>query len=286
MGGKAFTNTRRVTRSEVFDTLVSLGNYLNCGNYFCNHALGSAGKSLDSGDIDINVDLNRFAFADVAGQMSALLGEENVKIRPGNNQIFASCPIPYRDSRVQVDFMFTHYPLWQEFSYASPGDKSAFKGLFRTELIKAAVAFNSNWILMENNQLVARIGPTFFHDKGLLWRHRHRPMRRDGAGRVQEFQRITPEEFRALYADAPMVEDRALTEPGAAAELIFDDKRHIMERFFSYETLVEALDQFYDRASYAEILRIYLERLNSLKVEVPQEILDEIHSAAGTTAGA
>lgn len=286
MGGKAFTNTRRVTRTEVFNVQVDLGLKLKRGNYFCHNGLGSAGISETSGDIDLNIGFDEFGFADTALQLTELVGESNVRVRPGNNQIFTSYPIPNTDDRVQVDFMFTYFREWQTFSYASAGDRSAFKGLYRTELIKAAVAFNSNWTLMEGDQMVARIGPTFFHDSGLQWRHRHRPMRRDGTARVQEFQRITPEEFRALYVDAPVLQDYTLAHPIDACRLIFDSAGSAIDHFFSYETLVDALHKFYDCHSYAEIMRIYHERLNSLRVVVPEEILNEIHSAAGATAAA
>jgi hypothetical protein len=285
MGGKAFHNTRRVNRTEVLQVLVDLDRQFDAGGYFSRNVLGSAGKSTSSGDIDINMCLTRFDSLQFLRQITHLVSSRNVINRPSHNQIFTSYAIPGTEDRVQVDFMFTHVPVWQEFSYASPGDHSAFKGLYRTELIKAAVAFNSNWTLMEEGQLVARIGPTFFHDRGIVWRHRHRPMRRDGRGRVQQLTQISPEEFRALYPQAPRCEDAAHTHPSDVSQLIFDEPGKYQDSFFSYETLTDALREFYDASSYHTILQIYLERLNSLKAEVPQEILDEIHSAAGATAG-
>ena len=78
-------------------------------------------------------------------------------------------------------------------------DISCLKGLYRTELLKALVAFNSDWILEEDGEVIARVGPTFFHDKGCMWRYRHRPMRKDGTARVQDFKELTRDEFKEIY---------------------------------------------------------------------------------------
>lgn len=291
MGGKAFDNTRRVNRTEVFNTLVSIGFQLKVGNQFMGKTLGSAGQADSSGDIDINVDSRQFDFGVMADKITAVLGESNVKVRKGNNQIFTSWPIPNTvdDQRVQVDFMFSDNPAWQEFSYHSPGDNSAFKGLFRTELVKAAVAFNSDWLLFEDGEMVARVGPTFFHDKGLVWRHRFRPFRKDGKGRIKQFVEASAEDFKEIFPDSRPASNTVVADEQGVYALVFDDFGNDLgygdpDLFFSYESLSAALRHHYDPHSYHEILQIYLERLNSLKVDIPKEILDEIHSGAHSQA--
>lgn len=286
MGGKAFQNTQRVTRTDVFNVLVDLGHTLRVGNQFMGKALGSGGVSTTSGDIDINVDARKHDFATIHSKLLELLGPDNVKARPGNNQIFTSYPIPNTtgDQRVQVDFMFSNHPEWQEFSYASPGDQSAFKGLFRTELIKAAVAFNSDWVLMEEGEMVARVGPTFFHDRGIIWRYRFRPYKRNSTQRVKALAETSEEAFLEMFPDARRATNTVILTEEGVYELLFDRaKLDLIEHdvFFSYETLQPALKENYDAGSYHTIMQLYLERLNSLKVEIPDAIMDEIQNGAG-----
>lgn len=286
MGGKAFSNTRRVTRTEVFNVLVNLGHTLRVGNQFMGKALGSAGVSDTSGDIDINVDARKHSFADFNSKLLILLGPDNVKARPGNNQIFTSYPIPNTvdDQRVQVDFMFSEHPRWQEFSYASPGDQSAFKGLFRTELIKAAVAFNSDWILMEEGEMVARVGPTFFHDRGIIWRYRFRPYKRNSTQRVKSLVEANEEAFLEMFPSARRATNTVILTEEGVYELLFDRVPQDVladDVFFSYETLQPALKNHYDAGSYHSIMQLYRERLNSLKVEIPEAIMHEIQNGSG-----
>jgi hypothetical protein len=110
--------------------------------YLFNNMLGSAGKAQTSGDIDINMDELKFDKNLVYKSLVTSLGPTEVKDRTHVNQIFTCVPIcgDPLNGFVQIDFMFGNLE-WQAFSYWSPGDSSAYKGLFRTELIKAAVAF-------------------------------------------------------------------------------------------------------------------------------------------------
>jgi hypothetical protein len=288
MGGKAFDNTRRVNRTEVFNVINDIGRRLMPDEKMLSIVLGSAGLSETSGDIDLNIDLRRHDYAGLLSKLTHLLGTENVKARPGNNQIFTSYPIPNTvdDQRVQVDFMFSEHPEWQTFSYSSPGDRSAFKGLFRTELIKAAVAFNSDWVLIEDGEMVARVGPTFFHDRGILWRYRFRPYKRNSTQRVKALVEATEEAFMEMFPDARAATNTVILTEYGVYELIFGPVPQTisMDRFdvfFSYENLHEALKEFYDAGSYHSIMQLYLERLNSLKVEIPDAIMDEIQHGAG-----
>jgi hypothetical protein len=173
MGGRAFKDvTRRVSMQEVYGTAGWLQASLNLKNFggksFCDCLLGSAGKKATSGDIDINVDRDCSDINAATIELQNLLGPEHVWARWGNGQIFCAVPIngDPAQGRVQVDFMFGIF-RWQQFSYASPGEDSAYKGLYRTELLKALTAAKSDWTLMEDGELVARVGPTFFDSKGL-----------------------------------------------------------------------------------------------------------------------
>lgn len=248
-----------------------------------NNMLGSAGKNPTSGDIDINMDATSYSKSVVLNCLVNALGAENVKDWTHVNQIFTCVPIlgDYNHGYVQIDFLFGNHD-WQEFSYYSAGEQSAYKGLFRTELIKAAVAFNSDWVLKEGDEVVARVGPTFFHDRGLVWRYRHRAPRKDGKGRVKAYSELTEQEFLTVYPTAQKASNALVDTPKGVAELIFGNT-NTLDNFNSYESLSAALKRHYG-GSYGTIMRIFQERLNSLKVDIPKDIADEISTAIGSTS--
>lgn len=293
MGGKAFEGiTQRIAKDEICGTLTWLTNHwtdsnIQGGNYL-DHLLGSAGKNPMSGDIDLNMRIDLYDQAKVADQLTELLGADYVKPRPGNNQIFTAIPINGNPANgyVQVDFMFGDYE-WQKFSYFSPAldpsfagaryywrqdpTKSCLKGLYRTELIKALVAYNSDWVLEENGEMVARVGPTFFHDRGCVWRYRHRPMRKDGTGRIKELKELTKEEFLEIYPSSISAKADVIIDPKMVVEMVLSE-RHTIDNLATFETTVLSMQQCYLDAEVTQIVKIYVERLNSLKVDIPLDV--------------
>jgi hypothetical protein len=281
MGGLAFKDkARRILREEIDPTLEWVAGKIGLPpEYVKAHKLGSAGKNETSGDVDINMDETLFDIYAILDKLKDVLGEDNVKDWTHVNQIFTCVPIlgDPANGFTQIDFMFGDV-IWQEFSYFSPGSKSAYKGLFRTELIKAAVAFCSDWTNFEDNTLVCRVGPTFFHDRGLVWRYRHRPIRKDRKGRVKTFAEVTEAEFIEMYPQAHKASQTVVKTPSDVAALIFNDHDKL-DSFESYETLSTALKSHYSASQYGMIMEIFLERLNSLKVDIPKDVFDEISTA-------
>lgn len=293
MGGKAFSGvTRSVSKDEV-DATVSwiMQNWpdwkSNPGLNLHQSLLGSAGKSKESGDIDINLDINAYDQQAVADHMIAVLGSEFVKPRPGNNQIFMAVPICGDASRgrVQVDFMFGHYE-WQKFSYFGAtrthhlrwGNRreSYFKGLYRTEMLKAITAYCSDWVLEEEDEVIARVGPTFFHDKGLVWRYRHRPMRQDGTARVKDFKELSREDFLAIYPSAITAITDVMLEPEKVVRFLFNDRATVADTE-TLESIVLYMNRVFDSDARKTITKIYKERLNNLKVEIPEKEFRQIY---------
>ena len=292
MGGKAFAGiTSRVQKKDVFATLDWLEtNWLDFSlqtETLKERLLGSAGKNEDSGDIDLNMRIEVYDQEKVARDLIDLLGEDHVKPRPSHNQIFTAVPIAGDPTNgyVQVDFMFGDYE-WQKFSYFSARHDpslrnhywkqdptvSVLKGLYRTELIKALVAFNSDWVLEENGEMIARVGPTFFHDKGCVWRYRHRPMRKDGTGRIKELKELTKEEFLELYPSAITARTDVIKDPLKVAEMILSERSINLDHLATVETIITNMWSCYTAPEMAQITKIYLERLNSLKVVIPVDV--------------
>jgi hypothetical protein len=292
VGGKAFKDiTSPIRQSEIAPTMQWLEDrwpdYIKNGGNLVDHLLGSAGKNPTSGDIDLNMDIDHYDQEVVAQQLTAILGADKVQARPGNNQIFTAVPVPYSDRFVQVDFMFGNY-AWQKFSYFSPAlwvqqtgrysylsysaqqTHSRIKGLYRTELIKAMVAYNSDWVLEENGEMIARVGPTFFHDRGLVWRYRHRPMRKDGTARVKALEELTEQEFMAIYPSAVKARTSETQDVEKVVKMLFGHNAS-SSICNTFELIIGNMRAHYSSDAVAVIHKIYLERLNSLKVEIPAE---------------
>lgn len=283
MGGKAFAGTtQRILTQDIPETLDWLtknwaGSKIQGGD-FNEHLLGSAGKNDDSGDLDLNLRIELYDQAEVAAQLTELLGEDAVMARPGNNQIFTAVPIKGDASNgmVQVDFMFGDY-RWQHFSYHSPArhdyvrwgnnTASGFKGLYRTEFLKALTTFNSSWVLKEGDEIIARTGPTFFHDKGVVWRHRYRPMRQDGTARVQAFKEVTKAEFLELFPSAITSEREPILDPADFMGFIFEAHSKPKDAN-TLEHLAYLFRRYYNSEQRTTVEKIYSERLNNLKVDL------------------
>lgn len=287
MGGVAFKDkVRRILKEEIPETLQYVSSLTAIDkSYLSKNMLGSAGKSDTSGDIDLNMDERLYDKVGLLAVLKEKLGEDNVKDWTHVNQIFTCVPIKGDPANgfIQIDFMFGDR-AWQEFSYFSPGPKSKYKGLFRTELLKAAVAFNSDWVLKSGDDVIARVGPTFFHDRGCVWRYRHRPMRKDLTGRVKAFVELTEEEFLKLYPYAEPATQSVVDTSQGVSDIIFGNGRHNYGHtaaFESYETLKFAIKTRYNFIDYGIVMQIFHERLNSLKVDIPEDIENEILAATG-----
>lgn len=287
MGGKAFKEiTRRIKKDEIKETLYWLqkkwpDHILNGMNDLDQSLLGSAGKNDDSGDLDLNLDITKFDQSIVANQLINILGADHVKPKIGNNQIFTAVPIKGDPSNgfVQIDFMFGD-KIWQEFSYFSPvvidgpGNAdgvitSSFKGLYRTEFLKALTAYNSDWVLEENGEMIARIGPTFFHDKGLVWRYRYRPFKKNSkTERIQALIEVSENEFFEIFPSAFPASASVMKDPEEVSRFLYHDcisssNLETLEMCWRY------LRWYYQKDERDKIVKIYLERLNSLKVDIP-----------------
>jgi hypothetical protein len=290
MGGKAFGDrTQRIKKEDIGETLnwlrdqftnISIAKVINSESL-----LGSAGQNETSGDLDLNINHKVHDQTDIAEELTRILGEENVRARPSFNQIFSAVPIKGHEEngRIQVDWMFGD-PIWQKFSYKGtqvtdanqhyypPYNTSFVKGLYRTELIKALVAFNSDWVLMENNEMVARVGPTFFHDRGCIWRYRYRPLRQDGEGRVQAFKEVSEEEFMKLYPSAIRACQTSITDPTKLVKWLFDSDYMVPENLDTFEDTTTMISRNFSNQETKTIYTIYMERLNSLKAEIPTKV--------------
>lgn len=280
MGGNAFENTSPIKREHIQYTLFDLGrdlsNLKNCNlGDLTKLMLGSAGKKPISGDIDLNIDNTKYHIGKVETALRQLLGAKNVKYKPGTNQIFTSVHVPSTGERVQVDFMFGKKD-WQEFSYFS-SPESAYKGLYRTELLKAITAYTSDYTSFENGELIARVGPTFFHDRGCIWRNRYRPFRKvgDKTKRVLAFKEVDTDEFDKEFPDCKILTTPfTIDTPGTFCFYFMGDSVKPSE-VETYEGIRDLVLKDPVRFDKDVLFKIYEERLLSLKQPIPDEIKND-----------
>lgn len=280
MGGNAFKNTSSIKKENIDSTLDQLSTSLsdlNLGD-LKTRTLGSVGKKPISGDIDLNIDYKNYDIELVKNSLVSTLGKDNVKYKPGTNQIFTSVPVHGTSDRVQVDFMFGDYN-WQAFSYFS-STASEYKGLYRTELLKAITAYCSDFVAMENEEMVGRIGPTFFHDRGCIWRYRMRPFRKvgDRTKRTQGLKEVSMEEFEEMFPDSKntMPATFTITSPEAFCLYFFDSKVK-PEDLETYEQVRDLILADPVRYNKKKIFALYKERLTSLKQPIPDAIKNDFN---------
>lgn len=145
MGGNAFTNVGAVHISELHKTVETVAAGANLPKPYV--VLGSCGKKLWSGDIDIAVDIRPDTINDFFLHLKSIYGDHEV--RKSGSCISVPAPIVnYDDSigttrkrtgYVQVDFMFGN-PVWLSFYYHSPV-VSKFKGTHRNIAISTLAGF-------------------------------------------------------------------------------------------------------------------------------------------------
>lgn len=131
MGGNLFSNTSSIKREDVASAVSEVMNTLQVSNL---QLMGSAGKKAVSGDVDVVLDSAQYTFAEfkeLAVKAKLLYGQANVRFREKNNVLYMSVPVPLTSERVQFDMSYGN-PTWLQFSHASPGNESEWKGLYTT----------------------------------------------------------------------------------------------------------------------------------------------------------
>lgn len=293
MGGNAFKEiTRSINASEILDTLRWLEDNWTGANIsnipLWQRLLGSAGKKAASGDLDLNIDEELYNINIVKTELETLLGADKVKHHSGLNQLYTAVPINGNRNNgfVQIDFMFGKYN-WQRFSYYAPSDGtggvkeildfdstplaaiSRYKGVHRTELLKAITAFCSDWVLEDDTGMIARVGPTFLHDKGAVWRYRYRPFKKNSTTeRVKALKEISASEFKELYPSSMPALYSVIDDPSTLLLHLFGMNMEVSDcRTFEY--LWMYVNSRFNPDQRRVIANIYVERLNNLKVSVP-----------------
>ena len=189
--------------------------------------LGSVGKQEISGDIDIALDEKKVQFDDFFQYLNSHYSF--VKKNTGLKHIHILVPIIGNYSKhikgytgyVQVDFFFGNVK-WMKFSYFSAGDKSKYKGKYRTALLMSIVAARTEYEYIYNNNLVAKVGEIFDLNQGIMTQFRMAVERKDGKGYTKNLNKVSKNTFQKTYGVFNVKEIRILN-PNKAAKFISED---------------------------------------------------------------
>lgn len=190
MGGNAFNSDVivRINREDIDATLHSVADNLPIDGldfaYLKDNLMGSAGKQPTSGDLDIAIDEERFVLGQISNACRAYLGDEFVSyggLKGG--QLNTAWPIrgDADNGRIQIDFIAGN-PTWLKFSHHSPGENSAYRGVYISTLLGVMAKMIKDYEAFDpdTGERTARVGLRFDLERGL--KRQWQLQRRKGQG--------------------------------------------------------------------------------------------------------
>lgn len=285
-GGKA-TGAGAITREEIGPTLMELSQIIDVPAIMLkSNMLGSAGKVDISGDIDIALDAKTYNPEEIFPKLKAAVGEDNIKVLKGLGIISSSFPIKHYDDsvqtdklrtgRVQIDLMFGKTD-WLKFGFYSAGDKSKYKGLYRTLLLIGAAASLGQGFTRDG-ELVGKLGPTMLLNLGIQIQSKLRPVKARKKGppvRLKGFNKVSLKDFKAAFPEADI--DRygkmLVDNPQEVATMLFGDVKPDVKPsdLSTFEQIFELVQKKNPEQQKAIISKV-IERLNHAKLPIPPEI--------------
>lgn len=247
--GEAIKSSGPIHIDEIDPTLMKISKAIKLPfDMLKDNALGSVGKAEFSGDIDIALDKEEYTLDELETTLRTS-GITDTKKSPGLGIISFGFPIENFDPSkkhpskertgiVQVDFMLGK-PEWLKFGFHSAGDKSKFKGVYRTILISSvSSAMAQAYFDPDTEELIGRFGPALAPAVGLAikakMRSRKKLTKADiKAGKQPEEMPylkgekvVTPEVFKAVFPDVDIDrfgEKWHMDDPQEVASFLFGD---------------------------------------------------------------
>ena len=276
MGGNAFDNVSPISCADIDKVIYEIEDVFPDKWAL----LGSAGKKLFSGDIDIGISDSLVSNNTMYEILVAKLGSENVKLNKGTNMIFTRIKVPNSDKFCQVDFVVGNLP-WLKFAfYSDEGVTSNFKGVYRTELFSSIIS-SLQTPIYDGREIVARSGPMFSHTKGVIPIYKLRPIKQNGHGRTKSEKNVTRREFIEFcryicYEDIPD-ETPSSQDIGEICKQYLEIPNVSFENcrwLNSFESIAEAIyDPFYGYLIDAELVfDIFEKKINNRGLTLTEEM--------------
>jgi hypothetical protein len=250
------------------------------------HPLGSVGKTPDSGDIDLAIDVNKYDPQELHQRMCDQLGDDYCLYNTGTQVGSYAVPIAGDRSKglVQVDFMFTTNPQWATFSYHSPGEASEYKGVVRAILLTAVAAGHQEpgtdyfEYDPESGEIIVRAGRTLDMGTGLRRIFQYRPRTQKGDKYLKSMKSIPVDEFKQMFPDVEVVGGEiTITDPNKVLTILFGPGVKPKD-VNTAEQVLDLITTRFDEIKKQEIYKKAAERLRGAKgkIKIPPEIMEHM----------
>lgn len=273
MGGNAFKKTQPIPIDRIPGTLRIVKKRIGEFQY---KTLGSTGKKPLSGDIDLAVSSKDWTLESLSRILVLTLGSENVKVQSQFNQIYTRVPISgIKHKFCQVDFMIGDPELLAFTHWAPEAKTSKYTGSHRTEYLKA-IAKAQSVTASRNGKVVARVGYTLFHERGLIYNARWCPPRKDGFGFTATMEEVTASNIRAFNQEFPellFMASQTITDPVQICNAIlgFGVKPISVNSYESAAEVVRSNPSLFEKADL--IWELYVRRIDELHLPRPERIV-------------
>lgn len=250
------------------------------------HPLGSVGKTPDSGDIDLGVDLNKYDAEAIHTKMCGEVGEERCFYNKGTKVASYAFPIAGDESKglVQIDLMYTPNPQYATFSYHSAGTDSQYKGAVRAMLLMGVAAtynepgtdhfeFDPN-----TGEILIRAGRTLDLNSGLRRIFQYRPKDKKGERYLKTMKTITPEQFKEMFPDVEIDGNNiTIDDPKKILTILFG-KDVKPKDVHTAEQVLELIKDKFDETRQDEIFKKAASRARSVvgKMDLPPEMMEHL----------
>jgi hypothetical protein len=273
MGGNAFAKTQPIPIDRIPGTLKIVTKRIGEFKY---KTLGSTGKKPLSGDIDLAVPSDDWTMESLSAVLIKAMGPDNVKVQNQFNQIYTRVPISgIKHKFCQVDFMIGDPDLLSFTHWAPEAGTSQYSGSHRTEYLKA-IAKAQSITATRNGRIVARVGYTLFHERGLVYNARWCPPRKDGKGFTATMEDVKPDdilEFNKEFPELLFMRSTVETNPDQICRDIlgFGVTPSKVNSYESTAAVVSANPSLSSRADL--IWELYIRRLDELHLPRPERIV-------------
>lgn len=248
------------------------------------HPLGSTGKEPMSGDVDLAVDTKWYRPDTINYYIRDVIGEENCYYS-ALSKVY-SYAVPFKNTKVQVDLMFTPHVEWAKFAYYSDGlsnGRTAYKGAIRTILLRAVASVikepGIDFQGYSGDELVLNVGRTFDLQQGLRRIYQYKPVRKhQGNGKGQFVKKMAKaESFEALKAELgsrtpyPIVlpslspADLVFTAPAQALEFMFPGEPVTPEQVCTAEQVYSLIETRFEPRVQKRICDKAVEKMELVK---------------------
>jgi hypothetical protein len=273
VGGNAFAKTQPIPIERIPGTLKIVTKRIGEFKY---RTLGSTGKKPLSGDIDLAVPSDEWTMESLSKVLIQAMGEDNVKVQKQFNQIYTRVPISgIKHKFCQVDFMLGNVDLLSFTHWAPEANSSQYSGSHRTEYLKA-IAKAQSVTASRDGRIVARVGYTLFHERGLVFNARWCPPRKDGMGFTATMEDVQPQHLQKFNEEFPellFMTSSVVTDPIQICQDLLGYGVN-PSKVNSYESASEVVKTNPSLLSKADLIwKLYVQRLDELHLRRPERIV-------------